>query len=153
MGSNWLSYFNAAQPQKELFKMKNTFRLIGIIALLAIIGLSMAACSSDDSGGKVVVTLQHVNQPPYYNIVKISDLPSAGFAPSDFKVTINGKVCGPPYENSKQPSVTSIWLYLSNTPLEIGKVYNVRIDYTGNNAGKNSSVAARFPFARQLKCE
>jgi hypothetical protein len=31
--------------------MKNTFKLFGIIALLAIIGFSMAACSGDDDGG------------------------------------------------------------------------------------------------------
>jgi hypothetical protein len=35
------------------FKMKNTFRLIGIIAIVTVIGFSMAACSdnSDSSGG------------------------------------------------------------------------------------------------------
>jgi hypothetical protein len=30
--------------------MKNTFKVFGIIALLAIIGLSMAACGGDDPG-------------------------------------------------------------------------------------------------------
>ena len=29
--------------------MKNTFKILGIIALLAIIGIAMAACESDDS--------------------------------------------------------------------------------------------------------
>jgi hypothetical protein len=31
--------------------MKNTFKLIGIIALVAVIGFSMAACGDDDGGG------------------------------------------------------------------------------------------------------
>jgi hypothetical protein len=30
--------------------MKNTFKLLGIIALLAVIGFSMAACGGDDGG-------------------------------------------------------------------------------------------------------
>jgi hypothetical protein len=33
------------------FKMKNFFRLAGIIALAVVIGFSMAACSGDDDGG------------------------------------------------------------------------------------------------------
>jgi len=31
--------------------MKNTIKVLGIIALLAIIGFSMAACGDDDGGG------------------------------------------------------------------------------------------------------
>jgi hypothetical protein len=31
--------------------MKNTFKLFGIIALIAVVGFSMAACGGDDDGG------------------------------------------------------------------------------------------------------
>jgi hypothetical protein len=33
------------------FKMRNFFRVLGLIALVAIVGLSMAACSDDNGGG------------------------------------------------------------------------------------------------------
>jgi hypothetical protein len=36
--------------------MKNTFKLLGIIAIAAVIGFSMAACSDDD-GGNVTIKI------------------------------------------------------------------------------------------------
>jgi len=36
--------------------MKNTFKLFGVIALLVIIGFSMAACSSGDGGASLAGT-------------------------------------------------------------------------------------------------
>jgi hypothetical protein len=37
--------------------MKNKFKLLGIIAIVAIIGFSMAACEDDSGGGDVSITL------------------------------------------------------------------------------------------------
>jgi len=48
--------------------MKNTFKLLGIIALLAVIGLSMAACDSDGGAGGN-------NSGP--KTIKIVDVPSS----------------------------------------------------------------------------
>ena len=45
--------------------MKNTFRVLGIIALLAVVGFSMAACGGDSGGD---------NSDP--KTIKITDVPS-----------------------------------------------------------------------------
>jgi len=130
--------------------MKNTFRLIGIIALLAIIGFSMAACG-DDGGGSAKVGLYRSTKE---NIVEISDLQGQAYNVTafDFKVYIDGKLAsyvGAFRVNNKD----SITTYIS-TPLEVGKRYNVRVDYTPS-AGKGTIkvLANKFPFVQTLTCK
>jgi len=41
--------------------MKNTIKVLGVIAIVAVIGFSFAACSSDDSGGGDGATVKVVN--------------------------------------------------------------------------------------------
>ena len=51
--------------------MKNTLRVFGIIALVAVIGFSMAACGDDDSGGGNDITILNGtwNKLPYQIII------------------------------------------------------------------------------------
>jgi len=44
-------YFLCGTTVKEFFRMKDKLKLMGIIALLAVIGFSMAACGDDSGGG------------------------------------------------------------------------------------------------------
>jgi len=125
--------------------MKNTFRLIGIIALLAIIGFSMAACS-DDNGGSADVS---IHRTAYNNVVKISNIPGYNVLASDFTVTINGTaayVLGAGVKGGK-----FITLNIS-APLVVGQRYNVKVEYNAGS-GKIASVAAKFPYSNTLVCK
>jgi hypothetical protein len=53
MGTN-ITLRNEPKLRKEFF-MKNVFRLIGFIAIAAVIGFTMTACDSDGGGGDDVL--------------------------------------------------------------------------------------------------
>jgi hypothetical protein len=117
--------------------MKKTFRLIGIITLLAIIGFSMAACSDGNGGNNV-----SLYRTEYSNVVQLFDIPNYA-APNDFTITIDGKNA---QITGSKISTRSVSLFIS-TSLVAGKSYKVVVKYTGRLNG----VAADF-FSGTLKC-
>jgi len=64
--------------------MKNLFKLVGVITVVAVIGFSMAACDDgNDNGGNSTYTFIFSNVSSYSIDVSCSDL-----SPSDFTVGI-----------------------------------------------------------------
>jgi len=71
--------------------MKNTFKVLGIIAIVAIIGLAMTACSEDSSPGTLTITGLGSFNDKYAIGMTEDDLPLVAADNVNFKTeTING---------------------------------------------------------------
>jgi len=95
--------------------MKNLFKLLGIIALVAVIGFSMAACSDDDGGGE--------DSNPFIGTWRSSNGYVMVFAASTFTITsASGSVESGSYTWSGNSATMTV-----SSGANFGQTFNVTI--------------------------
>jgi len=114
--------------------MKNVLKTFGIIALVAIMGFSFAACDEeeDDNDGGAAGTFTLTDIPPQYNGMY------AGFKKIDYSVS-NGALCG--YQSWNEKTDIYTLCRISNGSVNI-PVWNgwKKEGYSGNKTSTNFRV-------------
>ena len=146
--------------------MKNKFKFFGIIAIIAVIGFGLTACSdgSDDGGGGdgiVIVSMVIPSEKDicidFNKMIRSASWPLASLTP-DFKVFVDG--------NEKTvsevtlhiyPTYPNIWLTLDTFKFVNSSTYNVKVIYTANSARKieysSNKYIGSFTEEKQIKAD
>jgi hypothetical protein len=137
--------------------MKNAIKVLAIIALVAVIGFSMAACgdkkdpvgTGGGGGGADSINLYKQNFPDGYVLEFTGTIAGEdGVGSSDTQIKIDGvPITG--LGSAKASGPINYSRVQLDTILIVGQSYAVEVVYTGSN----SNIAAKFPISETLVCK
>jgi hypothetical protein len=126
---------------KGVFSMKNTIKILGIIALVAIIGFSMAACDDGSTDGNDGIEMSFGSVPMLGGSVLVAFDGGAvtstlgtnllSTLKQDFTLTIDGAVVNITGVGFRGGSID---LGLDTNSYTDGNTYNISVTYTPNDA-------------------
>jgi len=117
--------------------MKNVLRILGIIALVALIGFSFAACSSGDSGGG-----NHVYPDKPVKSIAVTKQPDKTEYFNDEVIDTTGMVVTATYEDDTEAAVTGYTIEPLAAQSTAG-TQTITVKYEGKEAHFNITVTKR----------